>query len=381
MSITISHASALYSIRTLRCDGKDVRYFDHAAIARPSTWVGKRWTMREFTADEWKWQRPSPSKPLHVLVRKQTERPRLQNVQAHVYTTNLPPNAILWLDEYATISSPELVFVQMAESLSLPELVLLGYELCGYYSKSPNDPSNGPVVDNIRNATTVEELRRFADCQMRLPGIELARKALEYVAEPAASVPEAILSMMYSLPTGELGYGMGPITLNRRVATQDDAPHAAQNRYPDLMFPFAPVGINYEGKGHLDLDGLEQVIWQAILAGDSNAQGDDSNAQDDDSNARELLVKKIAEIRDKAYDDILRNRQLAARGKIVLQATKRDLYDKDGLDHLTKQILQCARETFGVDTSAYEKALNNTKLCSDRYNLLMSLLPHGRSQP
>ena len=374
MGLTISHASALRVTRDLRAQGEDLRQMSNVAIARPSPWVGRRWSMKEFFPPAWKWDRPSPARPLHVVTTRSSGRIRLQNVRCHVQAASLPPNAVVWLDERSSMCGPEYLFVQMAESLTLPELVLLGYELCGNYSRSKEDPTRGPVTDGVCPATTVDDLYAFAWGVNRIPGAAKARQATRYIADHAVSVPEAILATMYSLPTEEGGYDMGPVRLNERVsAIDDDTPdyqgtsrRNARKRYPDLMFSFASIGINYDGVDHLDLSGLVEAARRSALADPASEEG---------RSARSGLDDKLRAVRTKYVDDIQRNRQLAARGKIVFPATKEDLYGIDGLDALTRQVVLCAHDLFGAEVSAFLRTLDDTALKRDRNLLLSSMLP------
>ena len=84
---------------------------------------------------------------------------------------------------------------------------------------------------------------------------------------------------------------------------------------------------------------------------------------------------KLITVREKAVNDIQRNRQLAAEGFIVFPVVKEDLSEWGALDTLTRQILACAREVFGVDTSTFEETLENTELARDRQALLNAMLP------
>lgn len=375
MGLTLSHTSALSALRMLRADEVDVRCVDHGSIATPQTWVGKRWSMREFISDEWKWDRPSSKQPLHVMVANQQRRVRMQYINSHVCATQLPASSILWLDEHTTISSPVLLFIQMAEIFSVPELVLLGYELCGDFARSATNPFDGPVTDGITQATSVDELRHYMDSVDYVPGLVKARIAVQYVADHAVSAPEAVLATMYSLPPEESGYGMGPVSLNQRVdvsldeSTEDGQIGNARSRYPDILFSFAPLGINYDGEDHLDLRTLVRLAIQAVLSSDV----------DTEELTRNLLAKQEA-IRAKYVDDIRRNRQLASKGRIVFPVTKEDLYEHNGLDNLTRQILSCAQEAFGIDIRKYVKVLDNTQMSRDRRALLASMLPSGRHQ-
>ncbi|MDO4399912.1 MAG: hypothetical protein Q4D27_03065 [Coriobacteriia bacterium] len=198
-----------------------------------------------------------------------------------------------------------------------------------------------------------------------MAGIKRARQAVNYIADHAVSAPEAVLSTVYALPPAESGYGMGPLTLNKQIeVTRDADGDVAGSRFPDILFPFAPVGINYDGEGHLDLAGLVKAARAAELAdADTKLQAD------------QVLIAKTAEVREKALDDVRRTRELAASGYLVLPATKEDLYGWGQLDSLTRHILDCAQNVFGADVAQYRETLDDAALKRDRFALLSAMLP------
>lgn len=110
------------------------------------------------------------------------------------------------------------------------------------------------AICQIPSATSVENLNSFLSQFTQARGLAKAKEALPYVRDHALSVPETIMSTMYSLPVAESGYQMGPVTLNERIQQDgSDDQKLGKTRYPDLLFPFAPIGINYDGVDHLDL--------------------------------------------------------------------------------------------------------------------------------
>lgn len=368
MGVTLSHLSALDALRTIRSNGVNIRDAEPIRLTDPSVWVGTRWLPSTFEDYKWKWGTPTSSNPLHVLVPNRARRIRMAHVNSYGQLRATPAGSVLWLDECSSLVCPELLFLQMASSFSLPALTLLGYELCGHFSRDAQDPLEGVAQMELPTATSVESISSYLAAFTHVPGITRARTALSYITDHAASPPEALLATMYSLPPKESGYGMGPVVLNTRVDTTDPADASAKrSRYPDVLFSFAPVGINYDGEGHLDLEQLVSAAQNEVRA---------------DAKDRESFHASLNEVKrnvhNKVVDDIRRNRQLITRGKIILPATKEDLYGWGSLDNLTRQILTCARSFFGTDTSTYENALENTEKARDRYALLTSYLPGGR---
>ncbi len=369
MGVTLSHVSALEVLRQLRGKGNNVAEMDRIELRAPSPWKQARWSKRLFDNDVWQWPKPSRERPLEILVPDTRSRLRMQSVKSHVCSLTLPSKPIIWLDEHASMVSPELLFLQMAASFSLPALVMLGYELCGNFSRDWQDPLFGNAALNVPAATSVVQIAHLLEIASGTPGTTRAHEALGYVADHALSVPEAVLGTMCSLPVQESGYGLGPIALNQRIELHaNSSTSKVRARYPDLLFPFARVGINYDGEGHLDLTGLVQAAQEATLA-----------EEDEGTAKRKALDKKIAAVREKVVDDLRRTRELAARGYIVLVATKEDLNDVDSLDNLIRQILQCAQHSGLVDTSQVIDSLEDTARKRDRRDLLRSLYPTGGS--
>lgn len=351
-------------MRLLRSEGKNVREMSHVGLAHPAPAKGKRWSVGEFTDELWRWQRASVQDPLHVMVPCQEERIWMKGITCHVCTRDLPAGSIIWIDERASIPAPEFLFLQMARFMSLPALVMLGYELCGHFSRNANNPIDGPVTDRLLVATSVEALQDYVSSSDTARQITKARQALEFICDHAASSMEALLATMYSLPPEELGYGLGPLTLNPRVDLCGNAKNHA--RYPDIMFSFAPVGINYDGEAHLDLDGLLRIASDLELASGEERE-----------KAKLALMSKRDALRAKVADDHARDRQLAASGRLVFPAMKENVYGQESLDQFTRDILHAAREIYGVDTTEYEKTLDDSSLCKERYELLASMLPLG----
>lgn len=366
MAITLSHQSALDVIRAIRAEGNNLRDMETVKLVNPSAWVGKRLNKRNFEPDVWQWQQPSDDYPLHILVPNRRARTRGEGIQAHAAWSNMPAGSILWLDNNSSVVCPELLFLQMAECFSLPALVMLGLELCGHFSRSASNPLSGNAVDGIPSATCVANLSEYLVGFTNARGLTKARRALHFVSDHAVSIPEAVLATMYALPPTESGYGLGPVLLNERVRVDDSGLWSRRkNRFPDLMLCFAPVGINYDGSKHFDINEL-MIAAEALANADEGTQDE----------AREALKKKLVDARAKVLDDNMRNRQLAAQGKIIFSATKEDLADGEHLDALTEQILCCADQVFGADVSAYRRTLENTSCKRDRAELLESLLTY-----
>ncbi|MBR2682314.1 MAG: hypothetical protein IKE22_03500 [Atopobiaceae bacterium] len=191
--------------------------------------------------------------------------------------------------------------------------------------------------------------------------------ALHYVCDHAASAPEAVLATLFGLPPEEGGYGLGPVLLNERVKLDDAGSWVkVKNRYPDLMFAFASVGLNYDGSKHFDIADL-------IAAAEAFAH---SEATDQDE-ARRALKERLLSTRAKVLDDNMRDRQLAAQGRIVFSVTKEDLSDIGHLDELARQVLSCANKIYDTDVKEHLEVLDDSSRTRERSELLGALVPHA----
>ena len=154
--LTLSHQSAQEVMRTLRCNGLNLNEMDSVPLASPKPWAGQRWTTKDFDEGQWRWRIPSPRQPLHALAPGNTSRARSSLIFLHTCWRELPPHSIIWLDEHSSVVCPELLFLQMAERLPMPELVMFGYELCGHFSRCSEDPIGGDATDKVAAVTSVE---------------------------------------------------------------------------------------------------------------------------------------------------------------------------------------------------------------------------------
>ena len=104
----------------------------------------------------------------------------------------------------------ELAFVQVATHLPFPELVRLGFELCGAYSV---DRTASGGFFQRKPLTTPQRIAQFACDNASLRGSAKARRTLRYIAENAASPAETRIAMSLTLPLAEGGFGLpkGPV--------------------------------------------------------------------------------------------------------------------------------------------------------------------------
>lgn len=352
MGITYDKLTALAIIRRRRAAraGLGAR----VSLAEPQLAEGRRWTRRAVSPERYAGE-PGTER-VYVAVPTAASRIRTRGVVSTVYSRGLPEGAFRRLGQDDAVASPELLFVELGTLMPLPVQVMVGMELCGTFSRDAADPRLGEVAFDLEPVTSVERLRTFVRTASRIDGLGQAREAVGYVADNAWSPMEATIATMAALPVEQLGYGLGPVELNRRVEAPSEleAVGAKASRVPDVLIAGSRVGLNYDGKAHFDLDGLASAA----------AEG----ASDADARVRSL--------RGKLVDDVRRTRELAAAGYVVLPATSEDLFEEGAFDALMLEVM-CAIERFeeGRDLSSQRRAVASKGLRPARQRLLWSLLP------
>ena len=353
--------NGLAGLRILR----DVRRRDPSALRRridppaPDPAPRKRWTVGALPLDALLLSEPPTKKrPLDVVVPKPAQRLGAGFVRNTVYGAGVRPGSFVDAGNGLAIPSPELLFVDMVGKLRFPVLVLLGYELCGTFGRDPADPMMGTVTFGVEPATSVAKIREFLEACTYLPGREDAYRALTYVADNAWSPMEAVLATMLTLPLTEGGYGLGELRLNVRHENPPElvARGCPESRVPDIELAVAPVGFNYDGRGHYDL--------QAVAAATDGA-------------GRAAAIK---EARSKYVDDLRRNRELMAMGKMILPVCSEDLFEEGALDALVVEALRCV-EAMGVEVPGFAIGyLASAGAAKRRQELLWSMLPWSEAQ-
>lgn len=183
--------------------------------------------------------------PVHVLVSNGESRVRTKSIVSTVWST-LPEKSIIDAGQGFLMSSPEFCFLQMASRMSLVELILLCFELCGTYYLVDNAPAKRREAP----LTSVAKLRAFVEAASNAPGRARALRALRYGRDGSASPMETMLAMLLCLPYGLGGYGLGWPELNYRVDVPASMRKLADRTYCecDLCWPDASLCVEYDSK-------------------------------------------------------------------------------------------------------------------------------------
>lgn len=209
--------------------------------------------------------------PLDLLVASPSLVRPSTKVAAHSCEMELPPGSFWRLNDALYIASPELCFVQMAQTMSAPQIAELGLNLCSIYyvdTKSRKLPERKPI-------TTSAKLARFAERVTGLRGVKKAREALKWVVGGSRSPMESKMFLLLCYPRSRGGYGFPLAELNRRVNPGRDERLSEQEYYRiDVCWPDEFVGVEYFGEDDHEnnvvrdrrrLDALAALGWNMVV--------------------------------------------------------------------------------------------------------------------
>lgn len=232
-------------------------------------------------------------KTMHLMVPGNRSSHTPQGIARHVRTAPLPSRALVRLTDDVLVSSPELLFVELAPTLTETKLILLGFELCGAYVL---DSGHSAGFRKREPLMTVAGALRFLDGCGEAKGVAKARRALATVLDGSRSPMETALALMLCAPRRMGGLGFAPPLLNEPVRTADGV------KYVDVCWPERGLGLEYQGR----------------------AYHDDAQAQARDGRRESRLLASGMRIIDVWYDDV-RNERLfdkLAKDVAVLLGTR-----------------------------------------------------------
>lgn len=239
--------------------------------------------------------------PIDVLVFDSRRRRRSKSVACHIWQTNLPSNAF-YRTRGVYVSSPEFVFLQMAETLPLEQLIALGCELCGQYVLLPKGVKHPGSLDEMPKRlsplTSVERIAAFLNDVGKANGKAKAKRSLRYTVNGSRSPMETMTYMLLCLPVMLGGYGLPKPELNATIPLDDEARAIAKRRHceGDLCWVDPKLDIEYHGEVHVGAAqmksdvgrelGIEHMGWRVITV---------TSSQVLDADQFEIVAKEAAE--------------------------------------------------------------------------------------
>lgn len=189
----------------------------------------------------------SLSRPLHVTSASTSHNHRTDVVEFHRSGKPFGGTGLLSLGEGTRVTSVPFTFVQMATSLSLIELLELGYELCGTYRRGK---AGEPTRYHADPLMTTRQLAQFLRMNPGMHGAKRAQRALSYIAKGAESPREAKCALLFGLPVALGGYGLGIPLMGYEVECTGEAYAIAETRMLrcDLFWPSARLAMEYQSR-------------------------------------------------------------------------------------------------------------------------------------
>lgn len=359
MQLCVSGLTALRLLRIIRGRGTDLSAFPRCGIVAPDPAPVGRWTLQRVKGSRLAELDPGwKSVGLNVAVPSAPARIQSKWSNNVVYKGSLPDDAFLDLGDGLFCACPELLFIELSRVMPRSIHSMLGYELCGTFSRDADDPRMGEVRLGIAPATSVERIRSFMDRCDGAIGLGRARCTIDTVADNAWSAMEAMLGCVCSLSIVDFGYSLGPIEMNRREELPGPVAELGEHtsRVPDIMFAGTPVGINYDGGDHLDFSGVEQAFEK-------------------DRGDMEALREAEQKLRAKVRDDQWRDWELVACGDLVMPLHKEDIVGEGALDRAMLLVARAIERFSDRDVSLCRQVLEHQKLVKERQKLIWSLYP------
>ena len=259
--------------------------------------------------------------PLELAVFDRFHREKRKKLRTRELPRSLPENALVRVNPTLYFACPELIVTQMAARLSVPQLVQLIMELCGYYTLGPiASPQSRPRYQ-IPPVTTIDRIARYLSFVKVRGGAKKLREALGLAMEGSASPGETRVAMMMSIPSELGGYGFPKPALNATLAVPErELGRVAGERYElDAFWQDARTDLEYEStEFHLD-----PLSAASLVA-----------ARDRDPNADPEAVMRRRELIAKADADRRRLRDLQYLGIRVVPVTPFDLRDVRRMDQV-----------------------------------------------
>ena len=225
------------------------------------------------------------TEPVHIAVGNDAHRLRTKQWAAHRRRASYPVGSLLDIDDNRLVVSPNEFFLHRAPKLSIVQAVLLGMELCGYYSTlmsvpykrycdalirdrsirlgdRPWPPANWDLsLEHQRNLmdngfvtreplSTVDAVNRYLAHVLSPTSHSMAKSAARVIRGNSHSPMESRLYARYCLPRRFGGLNLNPVRLHEEIPLTDNyARSLGIDRYwVDLYWPTCGVAIEYEGE-------------------------------------------------------------------------------------------------------------------------------------
>lgn len=192
--------------------------------------------------------------PLHAFVARAEDRRNAKTIKFHV-VQNVPRRSFVKLENNVYLSTPETCFLQLANSLSFEDLVLVGLELCGFYgtirTHEAGNRGKTSTMETRKPRMTPRSLSTYLQRAGRNHGIAKATKAARHIVAGSASPMESALVSLLCLPNTYGGYSLPRPLLNHEVKLSKRSKLKLPTTMtgvlrPDLCWPKEKLVIEYD---------------------------------------------------------------------------------------------------------------------------------------
>lgn len=204
-------------------------------------------------------------KPIDLLVPEGAARRNTLARVCHVWSGPVPYGAFVPLGKGMYLSTPEFLFVQLAAQLDMPRLMLLGFELCGFYA---TERGGCPSQKRCQPLTSPDRLRGFVEGIDGARGVKRARRSVRFAVGGSGSPMESAMVALACMPRAYGGYGLPLPQMNPRI----DVPLPQRELLGrtwvacDAFWPAARFALEYDGRE--DHEGSANVARDHARAND-----------------------------------------------------------------------------------------------------------------
>ena len=204
--------------------------------------------------------------PLHIESPRGYRRPQTDLCSFRWEIKGIESKCLFAVDNEIYLPEPELVYLQMAESLETIPLIKLGYELASSFAI---DRLERKIVSSVA-LLDLDRLAKMIDA-LDTRASRKAKIAAKYILPGAESPAEINLALKLLLPMRWGGFGLQGAILNPTVHLSRRAAALAGRKRcrPDLLFEAIKYDVEYDGlewHGSAEQRTNDLRRWQALRA-------------------------------------------------------------------------------------------------------------------
>lgn len=207
----------------------------------------------QYAQEQFPWLSP----PFHVVVPTRRQRRGIADVRCHLMEPSLQQGPYFHLAQGIFAPSPEVAFLQSSWGKDLVDVAFEGSTLCGAYGL---DPGSDMVRGRIALASA-DVIRGALLTHRDIRGCAMARRALPWILENAASPREVALALVMTLPNHLGGYHFTRPSLNYVINLDSRGRPLSRKRHyvADICWPAQRLILEYDSdERHLSTEQLQE---------------------------------------------------------------------------------------------------------------------------